>query len=159
MNGKRVVSWYPAVIAYVYTDCDERMYDIVYYDGDVEMKKLHENVHEYDVELAANKYNLIGKSRRMKLLMLLWLSILYSYGVVKLVALCFNAVVAEYYPMLPQYEVYIRRFHMVMLCLTIPLILAGIYLWIMTVGHYFIMVTKTFGCCSSDGDMKHIEVR
>ena len=160
VSGKRVAAWYPAVISYVYADCDDRMYDIVYYDGDVELKKLHEQVHEYDEELATNKYNvnMIGKSRRMKLLMLLWLSILYAYSCLKLLAFCFNVVAGEYYPTLSQYEVYIRRFHLVMLCLTIPLILAAMYLWFITAGHFMIMVTQSFDCWFDDGEMKHLEV-
>jgi hypothetical protein len=159
-HGKATVSWYPATIIYVYTSMDERMYDIVYYDGEVDKKKHHASVHEYDAELDdINTYkNITGKSRRMKLLMLLWLSILYSYSFLKLVAFCFNAMTGEFVDVLPMYEAHIRRFHQAMMCVTIPVMLASIYLWFITVGHFWIMCTKAFDCGSSDAGMQHVEV-
>ena len=156
-GGKMVVSWYPATIVYVYKDSEERMYDIVYYDGDVEKKKHHESVHEYDEALDTNNYNIVGKSRRMKFLMLLWLSILYSYCFLKLVALAFNAIMGKcHYVESSPFDCYIQRFHIIMTCVTVPLVVGSVVLWFTATGHCYIMITSF----KSEGgsNMKHIEV-
>ena len=131
------------------------MYDIVYYDGEIERKKPHEDVHEYDEDLDAIDYNIIGKSRHMKLLMLVWLCLLYSYSCLKLIAFCFNAIMKEY-DYITHYELYVTCYHQVMIILTMPVIGTGIYLWSMTARHFYIIVTKECNCGSDE--MRHLEV-
>lgn len=152
-KGSSKLPWYPATIAYVYKDTEERLYDVVYYDGDVERMKAHDSVHEYD---ESADYKIHAKSKRLKMQMMLWLCILYSYCCLKFVAFCFNGV-ATICSISPSDYKYIRWFHKGMFCLTLPAIIASLYLWFTTVRNVRLILHKyTKG--NNENDLKHAQL-